>query len=70
MTGIQGRAHGAPTDPPRREKSMFSAVGLLGSGAFMSALVVLGAMIRRVTRRDGLALGAAAMPAGAAQEGH
>jgi len=67
---MQGRAHGAPTDPPRREKPMFSAVGLLGSGAAMSVLVVLGTMIRRATLRDGLAIGAGAMPAGAAQEGN
>ena len=48
---------------------MFSAVGLLGAGA-ASALVIWGTMVRRAMERDGLASGAGAMPAGAAQEGN
>lgn len=48
---------------------MFSAVGLLGAGA-ASALVIWGTMVRRAMDRDGLASGAGAMPAGAAQEGN
>ncbi|MBD0271682.1 MAG: hypothetical protein ICV73_07100 [Acetobacteraceae bacterium] len=47
---------------------MFSVVGLLGAGA-ASALVILGAMVRRAMGRNGLAHAAGAMPAGAAQEG-
>jgi hypothetical protein len=47
---------------------MFSVVGLLGAGA-ASALVIMGTMVRRAMGRSGLANGASAMPAGAAQEG-
>ena len=46
---------------------MFSVVGLLGAGAG-AGLVIWGAMVRRAVERDGLARGAGAMPAGAAQE--
>jgi hypothetical protein len=46
---------------------MFSAVGLLSAGAG-SALVILGAMVRRAVERSGLTQGAGRMPAGGAHE--
>lgn len=52
---------------PVWESAMFSAVGLLGAGAG-SALVILGAMVRRAMARAGLAPVAGRMPAGAAHE--
>lgn len=46
---------------------MFSVVGLLGAGAG-SALVILGAMVRRAMTRAGLAPVTDRMPPGAAHE--
>jgi hypothetical protein len=46
---------------------MFSAVGLLGAGAG-SALVILGAMVRRAMARAGLGPVTGRMPAGGAHE--
>jgi hypothetical protein len=48
---------------------MISAIGLLGAAAVFTAMVVWATLVRRAVARDGLALAAAAMPAGAAQEG-
>ena len=46
---------------------MFSFAGLLGAGAG-SALVVLGAVVRRAMGRAGLLRGGGRMPPGAAHE--
>ena len=49
---------------------MSSAIGLLGTAAVFSAMVVWATQVRRAVAQDGLArAAAAAMPAGAAQEG-
>ena len=64
--GQDGRI-GHPNDTPRREKVMFSVAGVLGAGAG-SALVILGAIVRRAMERNGLLRGVGDMPAGAAHE--
>lgn len=51
----------------REEMAMFSVVGVLGAGAG-SALVLLGALVRRATERAKLIQGAARMPGGGAHE--